>query len=91
MVAVTGRVLFVKSAVTHAHAKKTPVRDRQNMFIVTRFCYIDMPFHIFYYDWCQGCCSLYQGLCYVEVPYVEVPLYVNNFFHTSIQLEFFII
>ena len=28
----------------------------------------------------QGYCSLYQGLCYIEVRYVEVPLYVYNFF-----------
>ena len=38
----------------------------------------------------QGYCSLYQGLCYIEVRYVEVPLYVYNFFRTIIQLELFI-
>ena len=40
----------------------------------------------------QGYCSLYQGLCYIEVRYVEVPLCCTCtiFFRTIIQLELFI-
>ena len=40
MDAVTGRVLFVKSAVAHAHAKNTPVMDgrhQNNVYRLTAF------------------------------------------------------
>ena len=38
----------------------------------------------------QGYCSLYQGLCYIEVRYVEVPLYVYNFFSYNYSTGAFI-
>ena len=32
-------------------------------------------FHIFYYYWGKENILLHQGLCYIEVHYIEVPLY----------------
>ena len=50
-------------------------RDWQNLFAVTRFCDIEVLFHMFYYYWAWGKENrlLYRGLCYVEVCYMEVP------------------
>ena len=50
-------------------------RDLQNVFIITRFHYIEVLFHIFYYHWGEEKCSLYLGLRYTEVRYIKVPLY----------------
>ena len=50
-------------------------RDWQNLFPITRFRYIEVLFCIFYYYWGNENCSLYGGLCYIEVRYIEVPLY----------------
>ena len=36
--------------------------------------------HIFYYYWGKENILLYQGLCYVEVHYIEVLLYHFNLF-----------
>ena len=49
-------------------------RDWQNVFAITRFRYIEVLFHIFYYYWGKENRSLYRGLRYIEVRYVEVPL-----------------
>ena len=49
--------------------------DWQNLFPITRFRYIEVLFHIFYYNWGEKNRSLYRGLRYSEVPYIEVPLY----------------
>ena len=35
------------------------------------FCYIEILFHIFYYYWDKENRSLYRGLRYVEVPYID--------------------
>ena len=49
-------------------------RDHQNLFAITRFRYITVLFHIFYYYWGEENCLLYRGLHYIEV--CEVPLYI---------------
>ena len=49
-------------------------RDCKNVFAITRFRYIEVLFHIFYYYWGQENRSLYRGLRYIEVRYIEVPL-----------------
>ena len=49
-------------------------RDWQNVFAITRFRYTVL-FHIFYYYWGKENRSLYRGLRYIEVRYIEVPLY----------------
>ena len=42
--------------------------DWQNLFAITRFCYIEVLFHTFYYH-CRGKenCSLYRRLRYIKV------------------------
>ena len=42
-------------------------RAWNNMFAITRFRYMEVLFHIFYYYWGQENLSLYRGLCYIEV------------------------
>ena len=49
-------------------------RDWQNMFVITRFRYIEVIFRIFYYYWGRENRSLYRGLRYVVVRYIEFPL-----------------
>ena len=40
-----------------------------------RFCYNEVLFQrIFYYYWSEEYRSLHQGLRYIEVRYIEVPL-----------------
>ena len=58
-------------------------RDWQNLFATTRFRYIEVLFHIFYFDWGKENRSLCRGLRYIEVRYIEVryievPLYDMN-------------
>ena len=48
-------------------------RGWQNLFTLTRFRYIEVIFHIFHYYWSKENCSLYRGLRYIEVRYIEVP------------------
>ena len=48
---------------------------RQNVLAIPRFRYIEVLFHIFYYYWGKEDCSLYPGLCYIEVRYIKVPQY----------------
>ena len=50
-------------------------RDWQNMFALTRFSYIKVLFNIFYYSLGKKKCSIYRVLRYIEVRYIEVPLY----------------
>ena len=50
-------------------------RDWHFLFAITRFCYIEVLFHIFYYYWGKENRSLHRGLCCIEVHYIEVPLY----------------
>ena len=46
------------------------------MLSITRFCYIKVLFLIFYYYWGEWCNrSLYRGLRYIEVCFIEVLLY----------------
>ena len=47
--------------------------DLQNMFTITRFRYIKVLFHAFYYYWGKENRSQYRGLRYIEVRYIEVP------------------
>ena len=50
-------------------------RDWQNVFVITRFRYIEVRFHIFYYYSGKQNRSLYRGLRYMEVRYIKVSLY----------------
>ena len=45
------------------------------MFAVMRFCFIEVFFHIFYFYWAKENRSLYRALRYIEVGFIEVPLY----------------
>ena len=45
------------------------------MLAITRFRYTKVLSHTFYYKWTKENFSLYRGLCYIEVPYTEVPLW----------------
>ena len=47
----------------------------QSLFAITRSRYIEVLFHMFYYYWGRENRSLYRGLRYKEVRYIEVPLY----------------
>ena len=47
-------------------------RDWQNFFVITRFRCIEVLFHRFYYYWSNENRSLYRGLRYIEVRYIEV-------------------
>ena len=49
-------------------------RDWHNLFAITRFRFIEVLLHIFYYYWGRESRSLYRELCYLEVRYIEVPL-----------------
>ena len=50
-------------------------RDWQSLLAVTRFRYVEALFHIFNYYWDKENHALYQGLLYVEVFDIDVPLY----------------
>ena len=45
-------------------------RGLQNRFAITRFRYLEVHFHIFYYYWGKENRSLHQGLCYIGVRYI---------------------
>ena len=45
-------------------------RGLQNLFAITRFRYMEVHFHIFYY-WGKENRSLHRGLRYIGVRYVE--------------------
>ena len=51
-------------------------RDWQTLLAITRFRYIEVLFHVFYYYWGKENRSLYAGLRYIEFRYIEVPLTV---------------
>lgn len=53
-------------------------RDWQNLFSITRFCYIKVLSHIMYFPItvCKQNPSLYWGLCHIEVCCIKVPLYM---------------
>ena len=63
-------------------------RDWQNLFVITKpryngqiynkFCYIEELFHVFYYYGGKVNRSLYRGLRYTEVRYIEVLLHYIN-------------
>ena len=46
----------------------------KNLFAITRFRYIEVRFHIFYYYGGKENRALSQGLRYIEVRYIEIPL-----------------
>ena len=50
-------------------------RDWQIFLAIMTFRYIEVLFHIFCYYWGKENQALYQGLRYIEVCYIEVPLY----------------
>ena len=45
--------------------------------LITKFRYIEVLFHIFYYYWGEENHSLYRALHYIEDRYIEVPLYLK--------------
>ena len=45
--------------------------------LITKFRYIEVLFHIFYYYWGEENHSLYRELHYIEDRYIEVPLYLK--------------
>ena len=55
------------------------------MFVISRFHHIKVLFHISYYDWGKENRSLQQGLCYMELHYIEVLLYPLSFFNDIIN------
>ena len=48
----------------------------KNLFAITRFRYIEVLLVIFYYYWGKENRSLYRGLRYIEVRFIEVPQYI---------------
>ena len=50
-------------------------KEGKNIFAAMKFCYIEVLFHIFYYYWGKENCLLHRGLRYIEVCYINVPLY----------------
>ena len=73
---------------------KVPL-DWQNLFAVPWLRCIKILFHIFYYYWGQENRSLLRGLRYIEVCYIEAPLYMTvtvlGRVHTYNNLNIFII
>ena len=65
-----------KTNVEPTHNKGS--RDWQNLFAVSRFRYIEVLFHIFYYYWVEENLLLYRGHRYVEIRYIEVPPIKNR-------------
>ena len=61
-------------------AKRLTKCVRRNL----RFRYSEVLFHIFYYHWGKENHSLYRGLLYVEVPYIERNLVLDNTFRQSL-------
>ena len=49
--------------------------DCQNLFVITKFRYIEERFHVFYYYGGKVNRSLYQRLRYIEVHYIKVLLH----------------
>ena len=55
-------------------------RDWPNTFAITRFPYIEVLFHIyFYYNWGEEYCSLHRGVSYVQVCQIAIPLHSPGF------------
>ena len=61
--------------------------DSQNVFSITRFCYIKVLFNIFCYNWVKGYHSLYQGFNSIEVRYINIPLYNWSYTHCKITVD----
>ena len=49
-------------------------REWQNLFAITRFCYIEVLFHLFYYYYGKENRLLFRGLHNIEFRYIEVLL-----------------
>ena len=54
---------------------RAPLIWRLDPPLITRFRYIEVRLHICYYYWGEEDRSLYRGLCYIDVRYIEVLLY----------------
>ena len=54
---------------------RAPLIWRLDPPLITRFRYIEVRLHICYYYWGEEDRSLYRGLCYIKVRYIEVLLY----------------
>ena len=62
----------------------------KNLIAITRFSCDKVLFHIFYHYWGKESCPLYQGLCLMEVHYIEVPLHHHYYverYKNTIQME----
>ena len=75
----TSRKLWQQSVSSSTNTVEPPYnevrRDWQNLLAITRFRYIEVLFHIFYYYWGEEDRSLYRERRYMEVRYIEVPPY----------------
>ena len=49
--------------------------DWQNVFAIPTFRFFEVLCHISYYYWAKATRSLYRGLRYIEVRYIDVLLY----------------
>ena len=53
------------------------------LFVITRFRYTEVLFHLFCCYWGKENCSSYEGLRYIEVRYIKVLLYFRaKYIHT---------
>ena len=66
-----GHVMFRVCALYGGTPYNEPPMDRQNLLAVTRFLYIEVLFHRFCCYWSQENHSLYRGLRYAGVRYIE--------------------
>ena len=78
-----GDIKTVSSVSTVEPRHNKGPRHWQNLFARTRFRCIEVPFHLFCCYWGKENRSSYEGLRYIEVRYIEVPLYFNaKYIHT---------
>ena len=65
---------FLRTSVVEPRFINEGPREWQNLFATMRLHLIEVLFHIFYCYWGKENRLLYQGLCYIEVRYIVVPL-----------------
>ena len=83
-----GDIKTVSSVSTVEPRHNEGPRDWQNLFDRTSFRYIEVLFHLFCCYWNKENRSSYGGLRYIEVRYIEVPLYFHaKYIHTLIEVQ----
>ena len=73
-----GDIKTVSSVSTVEPRHNEELRDWQNLFDRTRFCYIEVPFHLFCCYWDKENRSSYGGLRYIEVPLYFHAKYIHT-------------